>query len=685
MSKATVAIDIGGTFTDAVLRDGGEQAVAKVLTTPAAPEDGFLQALDQVLASAGKTAADVGAIIHGTTLATNAILERRGARVALLVTEGMRDVLSIGMESRFDQYDLMIQRTPHLVDDDFTVPVRERMAADGEALIDLTDAEIDRVVVRVREMAPESIAIGFLHAYRDGRHERALADALAKALPHIPISLSHEISPEAREYERLSTTVVNAYVRPLMDGYLRRLDETLTARGMSGSLLLVTSSGALTGVEDARRFPVRLIESGPAGGAVLAAGLARSEGGHAVMSFDMGGTTAKLCLIRDGQPLIGRTFEVDRAARFLKESGLPVRIPVVELVEIGAGGGSIAGIDSLGRLAVGPESAGADPGPACYGQGGTRPTVTDADTVLGKLGPGRLAGGTLTLDTAAARKAVETGVGAALGLDADGAARGIETMVDESMINAARAHAAEHGESLGRFTMVAFGGAGPLHAASLAAKLGIERVIIPRDAGVGSAVGFLDAPVAFDIVVSRQILLDRLDGTGITALYDDMAERAAAVVARGAPGRPTRADRIAYMRYRGQGHEIPVPVPGRPLTDDDAGLLATRFRDAYAGLFGRALPHASVEVTSWGLRVEAEDPGRPETAAHSPSRGEARGGEPVDGVIARDALVAGRPVRGPLVITEETTTTYVPAGTDVDVLPSGSLVLTIGANPREAV
>ncbi|MCA0302291.1 MAG: TSUP family transporter [Proteobacteria bacterium] len=436
--KARLAVDIGGTFTDLALEWSGGRRSVKVLTTPRAPEEGVLTGVTEILGLAGLKPADLSLIIHGTTLATNAIIERKGAKTALVCTDGFRDSIEIAFEHRFEQYDIFMQKPPPLVARDLRFGVPERMDGRGNVLLPLDEAAVRALVPVLQARGVEAVAIGYMHAYLDGKHERRTRDILKEAMPGLSITLSSEVSPEIREYERWSTAVANAYVQPVMDRYLGRLDEALRARGVACPLFLITSGGGLAALDTARRFPIRLVESGPAGGAILAAALARQCGLDKVLSFDMGGTTAKICLIDDGEPQHSRFFEVARQYRFLKGSGLPLRIPVIEMVEIGAGGGSIASVDSMSRVHVGPESAGAEPGPASYGRGGTEPTVTDADVVLGRIDPGYFAGGSIQLSPDKAGDAVDRAVGAKLELKRIDAAFGISEIVEENMANAAR-------------------------------------------------------------------------------------------------------------------------------------------------------------------------------------------------------------------------------------------------------
>ena len=510
-SPARLGVDVGGTFTDVALEVGRRRFTAKTLTTSRRPEEGVLSAMRSVIAEAGIAPGQVGLIIHGTTLATNALIERKGAKTALLTTEGFRDVIEIRHENRFEQYDVNIDLPPPLVPRRLRLPVRERINAQGKVLQPLDEQSVERAIETLAAQQIEAVAVGFLHSFTNPEHERRVGEAVARRLPDVAVTLSSDVSPEMREYERFSTACANAYLQPLIGRYLAMLERELASAGFSCPMLLMTSSGGITATETAIRFPVRLVESGPAGGAIFAACIARQNKLDHVVSFDMGGTTAKICLIDKAKPQTARAFEVARIYRFLKGSGLPLRIPVIEMVEIGAGGGSIARVDTLGRIAVGPESAGSEPGPVCYGRGGNEPTVTDADVVLGRIDPATFSGGKLSLDVAAAKRAVTEQIGSALSLATEHAALGISEIVDENMSNAARVHAIESGKDLRTRTLIAFGGAAPLHAARVAEKLGIARVLIPANAGVGSAVGFLRAPVGYEVVRSRLMRLDSFD------------------------------------------------------------------------------------------------------------------------------------------------------------------------------
>lgn len=689
-NKARLAVDIGGTFTDVALEKAeGALVTAKTLTTPSAPEDGVIRAVQEALALAALLPRDIGVIIHGTTLATNALIEKRGARTALLTSEGHRDSLEMAYENRFEQYDVMIDRPPPLVPRWLRLPVRERLNAKGEALIALDEASVEALVPALKEENVESLAIGFLHSYANPSHERRAAEIISKALPHLSISLSSDVAPEIREYERQTTTVANAYVRPLMERYLRALEAAFYARGFQCPFLLVTSGGGLCTVETAAKYPIRLVESGPAGGAVLAASIARRLDIPELLSFDMGGTTAKMCLIDDFAPSTARVFEVDRSYRFKKGSGMPVRIPVIELIEIGAGGGSIAHVDSLKRIGVGPESAGADPGPACYDRGGAKPTVTDADFQLGRIIPENFAGGSIALDGQAASIALTREIAMALGLDAEASAFGVSEMVDESMAAAARAHAVEQGKDIRRRTMIAFGGAAPLHAARLAEKLSLDRVIIPEGAGVGSAIGFLLAPASYEIVRSLPMRLEALDSDRITAMFAQLRLEAEGVVRAAGPSAALTETRAAFMRYVGQGYEIAVPVFAPPLAGEGtlAAMLKAEFETAYRALYGRIIPDMAIEVLSWSLRIAA--PSRQFEKIGSPKeRHSARSMRSRDvfdagsarrlsySVHDRDSLAPGSHVSGPSLIVEAQTTTLVTASFDAFVDDARNIVLT---------
>jgi N-methylhydantoinase A len=686
--EARLGVDIGGTFTDVALEVGVRRYSGKILTTPQAPERAVIAAIRSVLQEAGLRPRDLSIIIHGTTLATNAIIERKGARTALVTTEGFRDTIEIRHENRFEQYDVNIDLPPPLVPRRYRFVVPERIDARGRIIQPLDEAAVERLADILAAQRIESVAVGFLHSFANPVHERRTRDILAERLPGVTVTLSSDVSPEMREYERFSTACANAYVQPMMGRYLANLASLLRGDGFACPLFLMLSGGGLTTVETAIRFPVRLVESGPAGGAIFASHIARQCGLDKVLSYDMGGTTAKICLIDDYQPQTSRAFEVARIYRFKKGSGLPLRIPVIEMVEIGAGGGSIARVDRLQRITVGPDSAGADPGPACYGRGGARPTVTDADLLLGRIDPAGFSGGRMALDRAAADAAVQREVADPLALALPLAAFGISEIVDENMANAARVHAIESGKDARGRTLVAFGGAAPLHAARMADKLGLDRVLVPSNAGVGSAVGFLRAPIAYEIVRSQLQRLDAFDAAAANALLRAMRAEAEAIVRRGEPEAPLSETRSAFMRYRGQGHEIAVPLPVRPYRAEDAGELLAAFEAAYRRLYSRVIPGVEVEVLSWVLLLSGPVPPAGDTAPAAPPVSypaprrrravfDPDGADFVEvAIYDRAALAPGAVVPGPAVIVEDETSTVVNRNFDAHIDAFGYIELT---------
>src|SRR6202051_4469207 len=608
-----LGVDIGGTFTDVALEVGDRRFTAKGLTTPRAPEEGVLEILAAVIAEAGIEPGAITLIIHGTTLATNALIERKGARTALLTTEGFRDVVEIRHENRFEQYDLNIDLPPPVVPRRLRLPVRERIDAQGEVLVPLDEASVSAAINTLAAQQVEAVAVGLLHSFTNPEHERRVGEAIARRLPNIAGTLSSDVSPEMREYERFSTACANAYLQPLMGSYIGKLERELTRAGFRCPMLLMTSGGGITTAETAIRFPVRLVESGPAGGAIFAACIARQHGLDQVVSFDMGGTTAKICFIDKAQPQTARLFEVARIYRFAKGSGLPLRIPVIEMVEMGAGGGSIASVDGLNRIVVGPASAGSEPGPVCYSRGGSAPTVTDADLALGRIDPQTFSGGKMALDAAGAKDAIAARIGKKLDLVVEHAALGISEVVDENMANAARVHGIESGKDLRSRTLIAFGGAAPLHAARIAEKLGIARVLIPANAGVGSAVGLLRAPVAYEVVRGRLMRLARFGAAAANRLLAEMRAEAEAIVRRGAADAALTERRSALMRYRGQGHEISVGLPVRDFTAADRATMRKLVEAAYSRLYSRHIPGVEIEILSWVVAVAA--PAKGELAA----------------------------------------------------------------------
>ena len=682
-----LGVDIGGTFTDVALEVGDRRYTAKGLTTARAPEAGVLAIVRAIIGEAGIKPGDVQLIIHGTTLATNALIERKGAKTALLTTEGFRDILEIRHENRFEQYDVNIDLPPPLVPRRLRLPVRERIDAQGNVLVPLDEASVTRALDLIAAQNIEALAVGFLHSFTNPEHEQRVGEAVVRRLPNVAVSLSSDVSPEMREYERFSTACANAYLQPLIGSYLDKLARELEQSGFRCPMLLMTSGGGITTVETAIRFPVRLVESGPAGGAIFAACIARQHGLDHVVSFDMGGTTAKICFIDQGRAQTARAFEVARVYRFTKGSGLPLRIPVIEMVEIGAGGGSIAAIDSLGRIAVGPQSAGSEPGPVCYGRGGSEPTVTDADLVLGRIDPVTFSGGKMRLDVSAAQGAVAERIGAKLDLGAEHAALGISEMVDENMANAARVHAIESGKDVRPRTLIAFGGAAPLHAARVAEKLGISRVLIPANAGVGSAVGLLRAPVAYEVVRGRLMRLSSFEPENANRLLADMRAEAEAIVRRGAGAVPLAERRAAFMRYRGQGHEIAVELPVRAFNSADRAAITALFEDAYRRLYSRPIPGVDIEILSWVVTVSAPTQGElasvmPVRASEAQTHARRPLFDPQAGefqnvpIYWRGDLTAGAKIAGPAVIAEDDTSTVVSPLFEAQVDKFGYIALT---------
>ena len=558
------------------------------------------------MTQAGCDWAQVTGFVHGTTLATNALIERRGAKVGTITNEGFRDILDIAYERRYSQYDINLQKPDLIVPRDRAWTVAGRVGVHGQEITTLDEAAVPKLVEALREAGIEAIAICLLHDYANHAHEQRLRELLHREMPSLSISLSHEVSPEAREFDRLCTTIANAYIQPLMSDYLADFAQRFAAEGITNPILMMTAGGGMTTLETAAALPIRLVESGPAGGAILAARVAQGAGETDVLSFDMGGTTAKLCLIDHYRPQTARRFEIARAERFIKGSGMPVRIPVLEMIEIGAGGGSIASSDRLGRIQVGPQSAGSEPGPAAFAKGGTHPTVTDADILQGLIEPASFAEGRLTINVPAAETALQTHLGDAVGLSAREAAAGISEIVDENMAGAGRMHAVESGKDLSSRTMIAFGGNGPLHATRVARRAGVKRIIIPKDPGVGSAVGFLYAPVSFEIVRSRYTTLDSLDTADLNAFFNTMITEAETVVRAGAPDAILQCTRSAFMRYQGQGHEIEILLPDRDLTAEDLATLTIAFEAEYRAQFSRSVPGMTIEALNWSVRVTSK-------------------------------------------------------------------------------
>ena len=676
--------DIGGTFTDVVLERGAEVFSTKVLTTYAAPENAIIDGMHQVCAKAGITPDQISQIIHGTTLATNALIERRGAKTALITTEGFRDVIEMRTESRFEQYDLNLNLPDPLLPRQMRFTVAGRVDARGQVLVDINRAEVEAVVDRIAEGGFESVAVGLIHSYLNPAHEELVREVLAEKLPDVSVSISSEVSPQMREYERFNTVVANAYIKPLMASYLNRLEDRLKGEGVDCRVFLMHSGGGIISIQNAADFPVRLVESGPAGGAVFAAHIAARYGLDKVLSFDMGGTTAKICLIKNQTPKTSRVFEVARTYRFKKGSGMPISIPVIDMVEIGAGGGSLAHVDALRQIRVGPESAGSEPGPACYGRDGTRPAVTDADLVLGKLDPDNFAGGSIQLHAQASKTALAAHVGDTLDMDAVEAAYGVAEVVDENMANAARVHAVENGEDLSEYTMIAFGGAAPLHAGRLCEKLGVDRLLVPPGAGVGSAIGFLRAPFSFEANRSVYMRLSDFDGDKIKGLLSDLKAEATGFVRTCDAVSPILSEFKVYMRYTGQGWEIPIDLTEAQAMNPDAATFEARFVEDYTKLFGRPVQGMDIEITVWSVnattppeqvaRMDEVAGGEAAASAGNRQLFDAANGAFADAtLVLREQMQTDQRAHGPAAVTEDETTIIIPASRDAIRQPDGCI------------
>ena len=687
-----LGVDIGGTFTDLVLVDeaAGRLWIDKELTTPRDPAAAVLTGLARLAEASGRSSSTLARVIHATTLITNAIIERKGAVTGLVTTRGFRDVLEIGRESKYDIYDVFLPLPPPLVPRARRHEATERLDIDGTVLTALAKKDVVAAGRALVAQGVEAIAVCFLHAYVNAEHERAAVDELRRRWPALAVTCSSEVAPEIREYERTSTTVANAYVMPLASRYLARLAGGLADAGAAGSLYLMQSSGGITSVDAMRAAPIQLLESGPAAGALIGAFFGRLTGEAHLLALDMGGTTAKLCLVDDGRPAITYSFEAARERRFTRGSGLPIRIASVELLEVGAGGGSIARVDELGLVKVGPDSAGAEPGPACYGRGGIEPTVTDAALVLGYLDAGFFLGGAMSLDMAAARRAIER-VAGRIGADTVRAAWGIHDIVCEQMASAARIHVAEKGRDPRRYALLATGGAAPGHACRVAAKLGLRRVICPPSAGVASTFGLLVAPPKVDLVSSYVARLDELDLPRVEKLYESMAADALAQLAAvGVAADQVVFERRADMRYVGQGFEIVVPLPSGPFGAGEGGALRAAFEAAYVDAYARLIPGAPVEALTWRLTALGPAPRAAFlTAANATQAGDARKGErgawfpefeefrPVP-VYDRYRLASGTTIAGPAIVEERESTVVVVPGSTARVDPYGSLVIDLG-------
>jgi len=669
---ARIGVDIGGTFTDLLLVDdsSGEVTIVKMLTTPADPSDAVDSAVRTALAAAGTEPAQVRNVVHGTTLVTNAIIERKGDPTALITTRGFRDAIEIRREHRYDMYDLAIDPPRDLVPRYLRFEVDERVLSDGTIACDLDAAAVEGLVRAIASRGIRAIAVVLLHAYRNPVHERRIGEIAQRVAPDLQMSLASDVVPEIKEYERTSTTICNAYVKNLVGRYLAELERKLREARIGGELSVMLSSGGVATVETSRAFPIRLLESGPAAGALAAAHLGRLAGHTDLISFDMGGTTAKVCLIEDGTPARASQLEVDRVYRFKKGSGLPIKIPVIDMIEIGAGGGSIASVDALGLLQVGPSSAGADPGPACYARGGSAPTVTDADLLLGYLDPGFFLGGQMRLHVDAARSAIER-VAEPLGLTVIQAAWGIHQIVNENMANAARIHAIERGKNARQFPLLAFGGAGPVHAYGVASTLHSPAIVLPLGAGVASTVGFLTAPLSFDFVRTSIEVLDEIDWSEVNHIRTAMAQQGIALLERsGVAPSEVAVTYSADVRYVGQGHEVTVPFPAGTIGPASRPGIVDAFEEVYRRLYGRVAEGVPLEVVNWRVTVSGPVPSLDMRRSREANRRSAlKGWRPAyfaqygnyydTPVYDRYALGPGDRITGPAIVEERESTAIV--------------------------
>ncbi|MEM7288845.1 MAG: hydantoinase/oxoprolinase family protein [Pseudomonadota bacterium] len=681
-----IGVDIGGTFTDIALETSEGLSTTKVLTDYAEPERAILEGIEIAAEQANIELSEIDQLIHGTTLVTNSLIERRGAKLAFITTEGFRDVIEMRSENRFEQYDLNLELPKPLVPRKDRITLSERMGPNGEVLLAPDSKHIQAIADHIISSGYEAVAIGFIHSYANNAHEKMMECALRERNSDLSISISSSISPQMRELPRFNTVIANAYVQPQVSAYLGRLAGKLKSSGINAPIFMLHSGGGLISVETAAVQPVRLLESGPAGGAIFAANFARSHSLDKVLSFDMGGTTAKICLIEDGAPKTANTFEIARTYRFKKGSGMIVSTPVVEMVEIGAGGGSIATIDSLGRIQVGPKSAASEPGPASYQRGGTEPTVTDANLKLGRLDPDNFAGGEIPLSLELAENALHDNLCCKTDLSKQDAAFGVTEVVDENMANAARVHTVENGRDIEHFTMIAFGGGAPLHACRLCEKLGIKSLLIPPGAGVGSAIGFLRAPFSYEATRGLFQRLDEFDPDLINKTLSELHKEAKAFVDEGAPDAETQIRLTAFMRYSGQGWEIPVLLEFREFSASDVEDISSKFERAYTTLFGRTIDGLQIEITNWSVivatRLAPAQKTNPALAGKSCSDGKIRNfydagtrSMVMAKEVKRTAMKPGVVVEGPAIIVERETSTIVTPSYHAVGQSDGSLLL----------
>lgn len=692
-NKIRIGADVGGTFTDVVLEANGEIFSTKVLTTYESPEIGILQGIHAVIADSETSLSELDSFIHGTTLATNALISRTGAKTAFITTNGFRDTIEMRTESRFEQYDLNLELPKPLIERKDRYVLSERISADGSVLLPFDEMEAKNLIkhLSLEENGYEAVAVGFIHSYMNDKHESLFQEMLLDQLPNIKVSISSEVSPQMREFERFNTVCANAYVQPMMASYLERLKTKLAHAGAKCDIHLIHSGGGLISIESAIKFPVRLIESGPAGGAIFASEIATRHGIDAALSYDMGGTTAKICLIDEQSPRSAKTFEVARTHRFTKGSGMPISIPVIEMIEIGAGGGSIANVDDLKQIRVGPLSAGSEPGPAAYGLGGSLATVTDANVLLGRISPETFGADDINLIPEESRKAISTDVAEPLETDAESAAIGIIEVVDENMANAARVHAVENGRDVSQYTMIAFGGGAPLHASRLCDKLEIERLLIPPGAGVGSAIGFLQTPFSYEALKSFYVSTQNFDHKSVNKLLVDLTSEATEFVMDASNEKHNIAslivERCAFMRYAGQGWEITVPLENKTFDSLGIELLKNKFEKTYEEHFGRAIEGLQIEVVGWSVKVTSPKPETEKTITVDSENivttdfkrviyDSVEDSEVEASVFQREKLNPGDCVMGPAIIVENQTTTWVPSNKKLSTQQDECLLIT---------
>lgn len=686
-----LAVDIGGTFTDIVLFDtqSNHIAVGKVLTTYPDPSQAVLSGVGQLLAEHNIDPASIRQVIHGTTLVTNTLIERKGARTALIATEGFRDALEIGNEGRYDIYDLGLVKPQPLVERRLRFGIAERMTASGEVLHTLDPSKVKELCRTLKADSVESVAICLLHAFTNPKHELEVFRIVQNELPNIAVSISHQVSPAMREYQRTSTTVANAYVQPITSNYLERIRSGLSEAGLNAPLNVMLSSGGTTTIETATRFPIRLVESGPSGGALAGVYWGRQNGFKDILAFDMGGTTAKAILTKDSELNITSQSEVAHVHRFKRGSGLPLLVPTIEMIEIGAGGGSIAHVNTLGLPAVGPESAGSTPGPACYGHEGLLPTVTDADLIIGYLNPDYFANGTIQLNVSAAEESFKE-LATHLNIPTTKAAWGIHQLVNENMASAARVHAAERGLDIQKYAMVTTGGAGPVHACGVAERLNIRTVIVPPIAGVGSSFGFLLAPTSFDFTRSYLTRIDQVDTNHLMQILGELEKEGREIVMKaGVPAEQIRVTRSVDMRYLRQGYEIRVPLEEGAITGETLRAVEKRFEEEYLRFYGVLCKGVPIQAVNWrvvvsgpaldlrgaALKVGSDSPKTDQPYASRSVVFHPDEKKEETPVYRRESLSSSFNVNGPAIIEEAESTTIVLPGWSVQTHENGCLLL----------